>query len=236
MPFPAHALTVYHYPARKIRLGRPHDGGYVIADLPGGYDVLLSGGLGDDDSFERAILAHHSDIPAAHIWDATVASLPSPHPLLRHHRKNIGPAADPLTENLHAHLAASKNAFLKLDIEGSEYAWASALPPHLLASVRQLVVEIHDPWAPYRWEIIELLAAHLDLIHLHPNNYGTVRTVEGIALPQCLELTYIRKPAPGAPPRTPSRELIPTPLDQKNHPGAPDITLRGHPYPSPAPL
>jgi hypothetical protein len=40
----------------KIRLGNKSDGGYVIADNIGDYDVYLSAGIGEDESFSNDFL------------------------------------------------------------------------------------------------------------------------------------------------------------------------------------
>ena len=47
-------LRVYQSPYPKIRLGNNNDGGYVICDLSANYDVFLSGGIGNNISFEEA--------------------------------------------------------------------------------------------------------------------------------------------------------------------------------------
>ena len=40
----------------KIRLGNKYDGGYVIADNIGDYDVYISAGIGEDESFSNNFL------------------------------------------------------------------------------------------------------------------------------------------------------------------------------------
>ena len=45
-------LQVYKYD-KKIRLGTNGDGGYVMAELDGGYDCYISAGISDEESFSR---------------------------------------------------------------------------------------------------------------------------------------------------------------------------------------
>ena len=45
-------VVPYKTNLKKIRIGDNHDGGYVVADLPG-YDALYSYGSNDQTGFER---------------------------------------------------------------------------------------------------------------------------------------------------------------------------------------
>jgi len=45
-------LQVYHFD-KKIRCGINSDGGYVIAELDGGYDCYISAGIFNEESFSR---------------------------------------------------------------------------------------------------------------------------------------------------------------------------------------
>lgn len=38
---------------KKCRLGANADGGYVVAELDGGYDCYVSAGVGNEESFSR---------------------------------------------------------------------------------------------------------------------------------------------------------------------------------------
>ena len=47
-------LTVYKSPFTKVRIGRNHDGGYIIVQIPEIiYTTLIAGGINDDISFEE---------------------------------------------------------------------------------------------------------------------------------------------------------------------------------------
>ena len=45
-------LKVYNF-EKKVRYGTNSDGGYVIAELDGGYDCYISAGISNEESFSR---------------------------------------------------------------------------------------------------------------------------------------------------------------------------------------
>ncbi len=45
-------LQVYNFD-KKIRCGSHSDGGYVFAELDGGYDCYISAGISNEESFSR---------------------------------------------------------------------------------------------------------------------------------------------------------------------------------------
>ena len=45
-------LQVYNFD-KKVRCGTTSDGGYVLAELDGGYDCYISAGISDEESFSR---------------------------------------------------------------------------------------------------------------------------------------------------------------------------------------
>ena len=49
-------LIIYDISRQKKRIGKPYDGGYVVLELPGGYDAFISGGISNDISFEKEFL------------------------------------------------------------------------------------------------------------------------------------------------------------------------------------
>jgi hypothetical protein len=48
-----HFLTIYKSQYEKKRVGNDFDGGYIICDISCNYDILLSGGIGGNISFEN---------------------------------------------------------------------------------------------------------------------------------------------------------------------------------------
>ena len=55
-------LFIYDTLLEKKRIGRANDGGYVVLMLPGTYDIILSGGISNDISFEQDILNHYPNL------------------------------------------------------------------------------------------------------------------------------------------------------------------------------
>ena len=55
-------LLLYSCPFSKKRIGKPNDGGYVIANLPDVYDLFLSGGIANDNTFETDFLLEYPNL------------------------------------------------------------------------------------------------------------------------------------------------------------------------------
>jgi hypothetical protein len=223
--FDLDALIVYQSLTPKIRLGNFNDGGYVVCEAET-YDCFLSGGVATNTSFEEALLDKYPEL-SCRTYDGTIDCLPNPRDRMSFDKRNISSLESEHTTNLHALLTEHLNVFVKMDVEGSEYEWIAALSDEMLSHIRQLVVEIHWPFEPEKWSVLTRLAKSHWLIHLHPNNCAGVSHVNGVDVPDVFECTYLHKSV-GILRR--SRDSIPTYIDQQNHPGIPDILLRGHPY------
>lgn len=227
------ALRLYTCPVPKMRLGRDNDGGYVIANLPGGYDLLLAGGVADDVSFEQAFVSQYA-VPC-YAFDGTVASLPVSDPSIYFVHQNID------STTLEPYMDGKKDVFLKLDIEGHEFNVLPAVP---LQRVKQLVVEVHSPadismhpnyykglhdiTNATMFSMLHTLAQTHTLIHFHANNGCALQSIDGVFLPHVFELTYVRNEY--VPIRLPNTEVLPTSLDMRNIVYRPDYILSGYPY------
>ncbi|GAA0565496.1 FkbM family methyltransferase [Chitinophaga japonensis] len=97
-----------------------------------------------------------------------------------------------------------KQVLLKMDIEGKEYSiWEQDISYKLLTNVNQILIEFHDIKNLFRRfkKIIEKLRVNYELVHIHGNNWGQAFYLYGIldaegndiALPDTLELTFVRK-------------------------------------------
>ena len=136
----------------------------------------------------------------------------------RHHREMVGtdPGMVTLAEVLKRHgVGPDRKAFLKIDIEGSEYGILDTLvaeAPHLTG----LAIEFHD--LPGHLDAIRAFIADfgIEVAHVHCNNCAPLAE-DGT--PEVIELTFTRGVAAEAPP-TP----LPGPLDMpccKNKPDYP---------------
>lgn len=224
-------LRVHKSPYPKQRFGRDNDGGYVVmmGDIDG-YDLFLSAGIGDDDSFEVAFLDAHPNLIGV-CFDGSTSEMPKGHGNLRFVRKNVGmgTADDCLSMYI---MDDFKNVFLKMDIEGGEYdCLRDLMDTSLMRRIRQLVVEFHDPCSERHVRILEALTRTHTLFHLHPNNAGKLVIVGGVPVPMCVECTYVRTEDVSTLPLEWNCVGIPDDtIDMPNIPTQPDLRLSCRPY------
>lgn len=211
-----------------IRLGSPNDGGYVIADLPPGYDLLCSGGISDNCDFEQdAVSRFH--IPC-HAFDPSIdGKLLENFKSIHWYQKAIGFHDTEFETSLGASLTDAKNAFVKLDVESGEYAWLNKCEASTLNRIKQIVLEVHQPLHLTKLALLAKLANTHVLVHIHGNNAGKDENIGGVSVPRLLECTYIRKDFADERP-APNREHFPKPIDQPNIAGKDQYVLSGWPY------
>jgi hypothetical protein len=217
-------------------LGETGDGGYVISE-GFRYDVLLSGGICDSLRFEDDFVQRY-DVPCF-AYDHTIEEAP-PHTrwdMIQVHRTMISEKISPRSTNLTEHLTQHKHAFVKMDIEGSEWDWLNSLERAHMESIEQMVIEFHltadltDENKELffdRLKIVEKLNRTHLLTHIHANNYPTGPFLyEQIKYPRVLECTYINKAALMRIPRilvTLNMRCFPTALDAPNNPNLEDAS------------
>lgn len=222
-------LTVYQVPVEKIRVGNIGDGGYVLVPSMN-YDFFLSGGLSNNIEFENAFLLINPGLEC-HGFDKTIeAFVQEPHPGLTWFKKNIGGAETAEETNLHKYFRTYKDMFVKMDIEGGEYAWLASLSDEQLCRMKQLVIEAHWPLTEERWATIytRLAKTHF-LVHVHGNNNVGCSMIGGRALPDVLELTYVRR-SDWLQLRKNTRGFPHEGLDYPNYSVNPEHGLRGYPF------
>lgn len=224
------ALTVYASPFPKTRIGKPNDGGYIVADVPNaGYDLCLAGGVCDDLSFEEHFCSLHDGVQC-YAFDGTVDSPPPfSHPRLHYIKQNIGPYNTSSMTDLKAFLDVYANVFVKHDIEGYEIPWFDCLTPFHMDRISQMVVEFHFPFSEIETRIFKKINLTHVLIHFHPNNNCGTRIVDGIEVPNVFECTYLHKKHFTQTPSL-SRDPVPGPLDMPNVTQKPDIFLTTPPF------
>ena len=213
--FNTRCLTMYCSPFPKRRVGRANDGGYVIAELPCQYDLLLSAGISDDISFEEAFCDLYTNVPCvAH--DGTIKKLPKEHPKITFVQKNIGPSNTDKTTTMQDLLSTHQNVFLKMDIEGAEFDWINCLTLDDLNKLSQIVIEFHWPQNQYHQHLLEKLNVTHYMIHFHENNTThEVAIHKGVVVPVVFECTYVNKKYFDGLPEL-NTEILPTALDQPN--------------------
>jgi hypothetical protein len=151
-----------------IRLGKDHDGGYLVnyADVIKS-KKLLSFGTGADISFERDF-TRLNDVEVQSFDKTQSDDNISFYKEGRTHRyENID------KENIKSFLANSKDSFLKCDIDGGEYE----ILDYLISNSHKFTgaaIEFHDISQPQRFNQLTNFISKfgLRLVHTHINNYA----------------------------------------------------------------
>ncbi|MBF0161690.1 MAG: hypothetical protein HQL88_05325 [Magnetococcales bacterium] len=216
---------------RKIRVGTPGDGGYVIPDDLENIDAVLSLGIGADTSFDEYFANRGVDVFQ---YDPTVNGPPTPHERFHFRKIGLGPQDTGLYHTLPTMikengLQAKNNLILKMDIENGEWPAFDVLSYTDLMRFRMIVAELHDlyllaqePYFKTAQKVIEMIARNHVCVHFHANNYARAVLVHGIVLYQVVEVTFLRKDRSTF---TPSTEPIPSALDYPNKPGVDDYIV-----------
>jgi len=184
----------------KIRLGNNFDGGYVIADKIGDYDVYISAGIGGDESFSRDFFNKYKVLNSG-AFQLEIDKLPANYPRkMIFYKKNISDLSDNTNANLNFFIKNYNNIFMKMDIEGDEYKWFNSKSSEDLIKFKQFTIEFHeinDDSFNYSNELKKNVFSKLSkthfLIHAHGNNYAGTQLVNNFPIPNVIELTYIRK-------------------------------------------
>ncbi len=227
-------LKVYNY-NKKIRLGSTQDGGYVIGLLDGKYDLYISAGVSNEESFSRDFIKlYNMNKSNAIAFDGTIENYPYEYTTdITFHKKNISPFKNQNNVNLLYFTSNYNNIFLKMDIESCEYDWIKSLSKEQLNSFKQIVIEFHgindNSWnvnLETKLNCFKLLADTHFIIHIHGNNHGTITN----NIPDTIEVTYIRK---NELKEKPILNTIPLPqfgIDFPNNWNKPDYNLNFKPF------
>ena len=239
------SLVLYESPYTKYRIGGPNDGGYIIVNLPGKYDLFISGGISDNINFEKDLLRKYPNL-VGYAFDGTINSMPDNSiKNIKYIKKNFEYENNEFTTNLYEYMTNSNNIFMKLDIEGHEFrVLPSILENDNFKKIKQLVVEIHSPadielhprYYYGLWDIknknmfslFEKINNTHTLVHFHANNACKTSTIDGIVVPNVFELTYIRNEFITNKIR--NTKTLPTNLDMPNKKNLPEYFFKGYPY------
>lgn len=235
-------LIVYKSPYQKIRVGNRGDGGYVISNIPTQYDVLISGGISNDISFEQDFLNRYPNAKCFG-FDGTVNDLPTTDSRITFVKKNLGMYETDTTTNLESYFETYDNIFLKLDIEGHEFRLFPAIFKYL-HKIKQIVVEIHSSTDiqlhPYYYvglqditndkmfSFLNNINKTHTLVHIHGNNGAERNILNNIVIPNVFECTYIRNDF--VPNKIENDTPFPTNIDYPNSNKRSDYILQGFPF------
>lgn len=206
-----------------VRLGKDHDGGYIVNrhDIEKS-DILVSFGIKDDWSFEKDF----SKVNDCEIISFDKESLvPDNDQFYVGHRKMIRQHVDledsEETISIHKILnIASNKIFLNCDVEGKEYDFFDLLIQNSY-KFSGICLEVHymnDPHNFYR--VVNLISKiDLKLIHVHANNCSILGEMN---IPDVLELSFTSSSNIKYNPTI----SLPHQLDMENCPGHPDYQIK----------
>ena len=131
---------------------------------------------------------------------------------------------------------SDNNMVLQMDIESSEYEVLTYETSRILAKFSIMVIEFHSLNNIFERYFFVMLKAIFEKIynnfficHAHPNNNAGISNINGVEVPNTLEITFIRKDfAQKLKLKTPKQ--IPNLLDKKNNKDMPDIVLPANWY------
>lgn len=198
--FSINELIIYKTHYNKLRIGRNGDGGYVLLDIPNiNYDIFISGGISNDDSFEHEFINKYKNI-SCEAFDFSLDKLPHSSDRIKFNKKFINTINNDKYTNLELYMEKYKNIFLKLDIEGSEHKWFEYLNDIQLNSISQMVVKFHYyPNITKNLKYFSKINKFFYLVHLHANNSRTKLNNSGLFdykgnnIPWVFECTFINK-------------------------------------------
>jgi hypothetical protein len=215
----------------KVRVGRDHDGGYVMLDDFAGITTALSLGIADDVSWDEDVAAHGIELLQ---FDPSIDGPPVVNEHFHFEPLRIDPYDHPNAISIDTIVSsrisdATAPLLLKIDIEGGEWEVFQAISEPVLRRFRQIVCEFHDldrlnevEFGNRARAVFAKLATTHAVIHVHGNNCGNFTNVGNVVVPQSLEVSFALRDAYTL---TEAMMNFPTPLDCPNQPGRADLYL-----------
>ncbi len=178
-----------------IRVGAPHDGGYVMLDDLKG-SVAYSFGISNDVSWDDAMTEHGYDI---YMYDFSIKELPYKKKQFHFFKKGIASSIpyDTYLNTLENFMEKNghrnhKNMILKMDVEGAEWGFFNMVKEETLCQFDQIVMEWHNlnsnDWTENIIKGMEKVYRTHTLVHVHANNYCNVTYYDGKAYPDTIEI------------------------------------------------
>ncbi len=224
------ALKLYSYPNMSlIRVGGDADGGYIMDEITSDH-VAYSIGIGQEISWDADMAGRNFDL---YMYDYTVDHLPYHNNRFHFFKKGITGTEtnDPVFCTLQTALKANghdkqKHLILKMDIEGAEWPVFENISEELLDGFDQMVFEIHGLMKKNKWEYyaecLERLNRTHVLVHVHGNNACRYALIDGLRLPDCIELSYVKRTNKDY---YEDNAVLPRSLDRPNVKGLDEIAL-----------
>ena len=228
-------------PLKLKRYGRANDGGYVVADKAmRKADALLGFGIADDSSFEEEFATRF--YKPAYGFDCGVHKPASKNRLYTfinecvgsdqniYQMQNSNGKVSSLEEHIKALNLQQKRLFIKMDIEGAEFAALQDIGK-LQHNITGIALELHAFSKGERKKAVQLLAElrkYFVLVNVHGNNWclDFMRTDNVVGkVPLALELSFINKNLLTDYRLAPDHSH-PSPLDMPNNKHAPELEFQ----------
>jgi len=220
---------------KKVRIGGPGDGGYVLLD-PGEGGIAYSFGVSDHSPWDLAMADKKFLV---HQYDGSIDEEPDKHPNIFFHKCFVGGENEPPPQGFEDQPVKSlrqiihdnnheneRDILLQVDIEGGEWGMFDAASEDDLLRFKQIIVEFHSlPFIQERLAILRKLARTHTPIHIHYNN----NAIPMLILPDnffyggiVFEATFVRSADYTF---SRDRSYYPTPLDSPCLLDKPEIPL-----------
>ena len=184
------------------RFGRRGDGGYVLLDAINPDSVLVSLGIADEMSFDEELSPFVNHI---YMFDYSIARPPLALENGTFYSLRIVPTITNDTHEIDIKTICERihslhPLILKVDIEGSEWESFKDVSQDILLKCEQIVFEFHNlqklaetqDYNSYL-EFLDLLSQTHIVVNTHINNWDSFEIIQGVPVPNVLEVTYIRK-------------------------------------------
>ena len=190
-------LSRYLFPIQVrenlLRVGGQKDGSYFIFPLTTEVG-LLSGGVGRNIDFEASDIFKNMQI---HLYDHTIEALPINIDGASWHKEKLGDDGTSLSQAISR--LPEGDLFGKFDIEGSEWNLFTNIPEKM-KTFTQIVIEFHNIFRlinPIEYAKMEnclrIIGETHQSVYVNANNFGEVRIIDNVLVPNFLEVTFIRK-------------------------------------------
>ena len=184
------------------RFGRRSDGGYVLLDAISSSSVCISLGIADEMSFDEDLspLVKH-----IYMFDYSISFPPVILENGSFHSLRVVPAIsndkhEIDVETIFGMINSLTSIVLKVDIEGSEWESFKDVSRDILIRCEQIVFEFHNiqklfedkNYNAYLKFLDNLTESHI-VVNTHINNWDSFEIIQGVPVPNVLEVTYVRK-------------------------------------------
>lgn len=180
---------------KEIRLGRVHDGGYVVPEMAMEQsNKLVSLGIRDDPSFDVDAMKIFPNLEHDYMFDCNNSTIPQGD-------KFIFTKVLVNTENCLSNLVDLSGSFVKMDVEGSEFEIIDSIEEQL-PEINGMVMEVHWLYKTTNFirafRMLEKIDKYFLCTHLHGNNHDLHRaecwwTCGSAKLTTTLEISWINK-------------------------------------------